>query len=52
LFLASMPYIPQKTVAQIIESGNHYLIQVKGNQSALQTAIIGECQKLLMTTDI
>lgn len=30
-----MPCTPQKTVAQIIHSGNNYLITVKGNQPKL-----------------
>lgn len=30
-----MPYIPKKTVHDIVESGNHYCIGLKGNQPTL-----------------
>ena len=30
-----MPYIPKKTVDEIVESGNHYVIQLKRNQPTL-----------------
>ena len=32
---AQMPCIPKKTIEAIIESGNHYVAQVKGNQKTL-----------------
>lgn len=32
--------MPKKTVTEIVESGNHYVIQVKGNQPTLEQAIV------------
>ena len=37
--------MPKKTVAKIIESGNNYVIQVKGNQASLEQDIIKNSEK-------
>jgi len=39
-----MPYIAKKTVVQVVESGNHYMIQVKKNQPKLYQTI-QECNQ-------
>lgn len=39
-----MPCIPKKTIDDIVASGNHYLVQVKGNQPTLQN----QMQSLLL----
>lgn len=42
-----MPYTPKKTLKQVVESGNDYLVAVKGNQGRLyqHLQIYFECLK-------